>query len=459
MTTRAATGSRSLLGLGLGRTAGTVGEYGIPAGALVGYNHVLPLEATLGGAESASGEVNPLGYRRAGIPGPKGGPLANVGIPMITGNLLELLEHIFGSVTKDEPVTDVFTYEFGPTLDGVDTSFWALVAQKPVDIFALYGIKFAQMVTAIGDNTPLVPRLSGMVQHGTRLSPAVPAVANTGTYVLGPWIRGLAAAESAGSIWVRVTSVSPLQYKVIQSVAAPDGAAWTAAATAYDQELDSALNGIWQNLRSSEDELDLGLYDENKDPLELVFPGAAADHADLVVDDTFEFQMPGAWTAPAITALSGPRFTSAHWITRFRAIGAPAYATERVRTGGITWAWPVEADRGNNSRYPHEILRAGEFAPSITLARSFVSRFFVNLMDRHAQLDVQLAFEGRQLDADHREGLVATYPAAKLTERASNPAAAGVTEETATLVGETNDAGDAPCTVVVTTDRDWTPST
>ena len=54
---------------------------------------------------------------------------------------------------------------------------------------------------------------------------------------------------------------------------------------------------------------------------------------------------------------------------------------------------------------------------------------------------------------------MATYPAAKLTERASNPSAPGVTEETATLVGETNDAGDAPCTVVVTTDRDWTPST
>ena len=159
MTNRAATGSRSLLGLGLGRPAGTVGEYGIPAGSLVGYNHVLPVEATLATTENPSGEINPSGFRRPGIPGPKGGPLSNIGVPMITGNLLELFEHLFGSVVKDEPVADVFTYTFEPTLAGVDTSFWGIVAQPPADVYYLYGVKFGQVVTATVMGRPPHPQV------------------------------------------------------------------------------------------------------------------------------------------------------------------------------------------------------------------------------------------------------------------------------------------------------------
>ncbi len=462
MANRAATGSKSLLGMGLCRAAGTVGEYGIPAGSLVGYNHILPLEAALPNAENPSGEINRSGFRRPGVPGPRGGPLANIGIPFITANLLEILEHLFGSVVKAEPQTDVFTYAFEPTLDGVDTSFWALVAQDPVLRYYLFGIKFAQAVLEIGDNTPIVPRLSGEVQHGSELSAAIPLVANTGTYTLGPWFRGQPANPAGGSLWVRVVTNAPLTYKVLQSVAEPNGAAWTAATIIFTQSLDTEGNGVWDNNRSSLTGADLGLFAENKDPVELVFPGDAAAHALLDVGDTFEIEMPGAWAAPAITTLGGPRFTSAHWITRFRAIGAGTWESKSVRTGSITWAWPLAADRGAGSRYPYEVLRGeADFAPTFTLARSFVDRFFKAAMDRHDRLEVQLAFEGRQLHAasNLREGVVATYPSAALTERASNPSAPGTTEETATLVGETNDAGDPPCTVVVTTDRDWTPST
>lgn len=460
MANPAATGSRTLFGLGLGRPETSVAGYGIPAPSLIGYNVILPLEGVLGNAENPSGEVNPSGFRRAGVPGPRGGPFANLGIPMNTSNLLELFWHLLGSVTKDEPQTDVFTYTFVPDLDGpgATSHFTALAGSPPVSLWWLYGIMFGQLNMEIGDNTPIIPRLTGEIQHGTYLGAAVPSVSNTGTYTLGPWLRGLIADPDGGSVWVRITSVSPLEFKVIQSVAEPDGPAWTAAATTFTALLDADGESVWQNVQSSEDDLDLGVWGENKDPLEIVIPGAAADHADLAVDDTFEFPLAGDWVAPALTAMSGQRFTSAHWVTRFRAIGAGTWDTRAVRTGSIGLGLPVTAERGNTSRYPHQILRSGEVTATATFARAFIDTFFRDAMDRHDRLEMQLAFEGRQLgDGSLREGAELTYPAAALTERASNPGDAGIVPETGTLTAETNDAGDPPVTVVVTTERDWTP--
>jgi hypothetical protein len=259
---------------------------------------------------------------------------------------------------------------------------------------------------------------------------------------------------------VRVQSLAPLVFKVLQSATAPIAGAWTAAATTFTVSLDEDLEGTWQNVQSSGTGLDLGVWDENKDPLEIVWPGLAAAHADLVVGDVFQFQLPGVWAAPSLTALpAARRFTSAHWRTRFRAAGAvTAYLERGVNSGTIAFAKAVEADRGNLSRYAFDILRTGAFEPTVELERSFADRLFADAADRHGRLDVQMLFEGRQLSAAAREGFSMTYPSMAIAETERPISDEGKIVETVSLIGETNDAGDPPCTLVVTTDRDWTPT-
>ena len=87
-----------------------------------------------------------------------------------------------------------------------------------------------------------------------------------------------------------------LQFKTEQT---PDSPTFPGPAAAV--ALDATGEAIWQNLQGA-DGLDLGFWEENRDPLEIVWPGTAADHAALAVGDIFTFAPRASGPTPSSLA-------------------------------------------------------------------------------------------------------------------------------------------------------------
>lgn len=444
-----ATGSAVLWAVGLERS------FGIPSGGgLTAYKAVLPLDSDLLDSESPGAAVNQSGFLERGVPGPKGGT-SSWSLSLTTGTILEFLEHLFGLVTKTALAAGIYKYVFQPSRNGVDTSFFALLSKSPVLRSWLYGIKFSQLSLAIGDNNEIPVQLEGLIAHGTRMGPPVPASTNAGAYALGPHLRGALRAPAAGPVHVLVTRVEDgLQFKAEQTNNEP-----TFPGAAVDVALDAAGEAIWQNLQGA-DGFDLGFWEENRDPLDIIWPGSAADHAALSVGDVYTFATPGQWTDPAIPTLTGfQRFTSAHWTIALRTAGAGGpWTSMSCRRGDLELSWPLSAERGNGSRYPYAILRDGLFTPSLTIERALIDPFFADCAESASRLEVALAFTGRQLDTTFRESIRITFASARIEAATRSVRDARAIPEEITLIGETNDNNDPPVTVEVITTRDWTPS-
>jgi hypothetical protein len=117
---------------------------------------------------------------------------------------------------------------------------------------------------------------------------------------------------SAGDVHVRVVrdvAAGGLRYKVKVSPAAPT----FAAGADHDVVYGSDGRARWLNL-VDQNGRDVGIWDGkgNRDPVEVLLPGTATDHALIAVGDTWTFKAPLTWTDPVPTYLAGQRYTSAH---------------------------------------------------------------------------------------------------------------------------------------------------
>jgi hypothetical protein len=458
-----ATGNTVLLGLAPEL------EYGVPddkTAALEYLKPILPVTVGLNRAVSPGGEVNQSGFAEPGVPGPIAGTF-DIGCRMSSATLLTYFEHLFGDCKKTElEAKKAYKYEFEPKVDGVDTSFGGVFALPPVDQHRIYGVKLSQISMQIGNNTAIPVRLTGFVSHGTRVGKAKAAAGNTGTYKYLPVVRGLVDPSIAAtkSIFVKVTTASGGAFKFKVAVENSSG---TPAPTFSGAEIVFATDpvtgrGVWQNLTDAAG-ADLGIWAENRDPLEIIWPGTATEFAGLAVGDIYEF--PLAWTLPTATYLTGQRYTSAHQINKVRPITDPAsdWAEFRTMSATITIPWPLTVDQGSGSRYVYGLERDGLFAPTLQLTRKHTDRDFVAFLEQHAQFEMETHFIGGQLtDASKtRERIVFKWgrvSVANLARPAQNDLAI---TETITLAGETDDAGTAPLKVEVYSDRGehWTPVT
>jgi len=450
MKTLGATGAAVLWAVGREQS------FGVPGSGedLTAYKAILPLDSDLLDTETPGAAVNQSGYLERGVPGPKGGK-STWSLSLTTGSILDFLEHLLGGVTKNVLAPGIYQYIFQPTRQGVDTSFYALLSKSPVLRAWLYGLKFSRLSLAIGDNTEIPIQLEGLISHGTRMSASLPATTNAGAYTQGPALRGALRNPTAGPVHLQVTQVAGgLQFKTDQSVDPP-----TFPGPPVDVVIDPDGQATWQNLQGA-DSLDLGLWEENRDPLEIIWPGTATDHAALAPGDLFTFQPPGAWTNPDIPTLTGhQRFTSAHWTLALRTAGtAAAYTPMRCRKGTVELSWPLSDERGNGSRYPYALLRDGLFAPSVKIERALVDPFFADRAESASRLEAILAFTGRQLDATFRESLQITFAAARINAAKRTPKDPRTIAEEVTLIGETNEAGAPPITIEVISSRDWIPT-
>jgi hypothetical protein len=412
--------------------------------SLTAYRAVLPLEADLLDAESPGAAVNQSGYLERGVPGPKGGK-AVWSVSLNTGSILDFLEHLLGRVTKTTPAPGIYRYLFEPARNGADTSFFALLSRSPVLRTWFYGIKLGKLSLAIGDNTEIPVKLEGLISHGTRMSAPVANPANTGLPGAGPRLRGTLRNPAAGPVHVQVVQVAPLQFKTEQTPGEPT----------FPGPAVPAEPGLWQNLQGA-DGLDLGFWDENRDPLEIVWP----DLAGLQENDIFTFHPPGQWTDPVLFPLAGhQRFTSAHWTVALRTAGSSdPWTPMRCRKGTLNLSWPISEERGNGSRYPYALLRDGLFTPSLKLERALVDPFFADQAESNARLEAILAFNGRQLTPDLRESIQVTFATARIATANRSVRDARAIPEEVTLIGETDDTLTPPITIEVISSRDWNPT-
>lgn len=209
---------------------------------------------------------------------------------------------------------------------------------------------------------------------------------------------------------------------------------------------------------------DLGYWDENRDPVEIIWPGTAAGaQADIDVGDLWTFAAPGAWADPSPTYLSGQRYTSAHWFLDYRKVGGSTWNSFEVQSGDITLSWPVTPDTGSGSRYPNGIDRDGVSEFTLSLPRKHRDLTFIEFLEAHERMELRLRFLGQHLGNpanDNRESITYTFPYAALQPINRPVTGAGPIIETLPFRAESNPStGASPVTVVIVSDRDYTIAT
>jgi hypothetical protein len=241
-----ATGATTLYGLRRELAPGVPN----PAQSRVYYRPVPPLAAKLVRALNDSPEINASGFRQRGIPGPITGQM-DLAFMLSASTLLEPAEHIFGDVQKSEPETDIFQYIFTPVnVPDVETTFDQLLSESPVArTRGSYGA-LSGFTVAFGNNLGLAIRFAGLFGYDTRLSVPVADGGNTGSYTMGPDLRGnLRKPRDGETVAMDVTrdvAGGGIQVK-FERIPSGGGAA-TFPSAALDAAYDSDLNGTWANV-------------------------------------------------------------------------------------------------------------------------------------------------------------------------------------------------------------------
>lgn len=415
---------------------------------------VLPANARFGFGKNPAAEVNQSGFIEQGTPGAVTGPI-DFGCRFSVDTLFHLLTHFFRNITKSTLESGVYQYvcELDRTL--AERTWSMLYGLPPVDQLWQHNILFGQMVAQIGANTEISARLTGQALHFSRLGSAVADAGNTGTWAYAPVCRGPLASEAAGNLFLEVTALSPLRFKLKQATGTTPPT--MSGSTVITQLYGPDGNAIYVN-GLADTGAEIGIWGENKDPLMVCVPGTATDHADIDVGDVYYFPAPGEWSLPASpTFLGGQRLTSAHQKNQYSLDAGSNWVEFNTLTSTLTVADPLAADNGSGSRYGFGLDRSGlQFNPTVVVAQKERDRVFRNLYEAGTLVMLRNYFEGQLLaGGPYRESLKLDWNAAQVTALAAPVTAAAAVVQTTTFQGVTDDAGTAPLTVTLISGEDY----
>lgn len=413
---------------------------------------VLPLNGRFGFAKSPGGEVNQSGFAEKGVPGPVTGAL-DFGCRMSVPTYFTLLRTFFRDITKSTLEAGVYQYvcEIDRTL--AERTLSAIFGIPPVDQMYQHGIKLGQLVAAIGNNTAINARITGQAMHFSRLGEAVADAGNTGTLDGGPPVcRGPVANAAAGNVFVEVTAVAPLTFKLEQDpgTAPPTMAGSTTVVQQYDADGNAVfVNGL------TDIGAEIGIWAENKDPWMICFPGTAADHLNIDVGDCFYF--PVTWTLPTPTYLAGQRFTSAHQVNQYSTDGGSTWVDLNTLTSTLTIGDPIAADSGSGSRYPFAIDRNGQFVALLGFTRKLRDLAFREIYETDDDLKFRTYFYGQLLaGGPNRESIKFDWARMEMLTLADPAANDQAIVETVSMRGVAGTSGEPPVSVTFITDQDYT---
>lgn len=220
-----------------------------PSQSRIYYRPAPPLAAKLVRSLGQSPEINASGFRQRGIPGAITGPL-DLAYMLTAPTFLEPVEHIFGQLAKTEPETDIFQYVATPVRVGVETTFDGLLSEAPVARHRFSMGALSGWTLAFGNNVGMAIRFAGLFGYDTHLSVGVADGGNTGSYTMGPDVRGNLRkprdGETVAIDTTRDVAGGGLQIKA-ERIPAGGGAA-TFPSAALDAAYDSDGNGTWANL-------------------------------------------------------------------------------------------------------------------------------------------------------------------------------------------------------------------
>lgn len=448
--TTPASGSAALLGFtreafpGIRDTAADV-HYARP---------VLPANNRFGFVKNPAAEVNQSGFVEQGTPGAINGPI-DFGCRFSVPTLFFLLTHFFRDITKSTLEAGVFQYVCELDRTAAERTLALLFGLPPVDQMWQHNILLGQLAATIGANNEIAARVTGQALHFTRLGSAVADAGNTGTWAYAPVCRGPLASEAAGNVFLEVTALAPLRFKLKQdpSTTPPTMAGSTVITQLYGTDGNAIyVNGL------ADTGAEIGVWDENKDPFMVCVPGTAVQHADIDVGDIYYFPAPGQWALPASpTYLGGQRFTSAHQRNEYSTDGGSTYVDFKTLTTTLTVADPIAADNGSGSRYSFALDRSGlQFNPTAVFAQKERSRDFRTLYELGVAFKLRNYFEGQLLaGGPNRESLKLDWNAVQITALAAPVSGPAAVVETTTMQGVTDDSGNAPLTVTLISDQDY----
>jgi hypothetical protein len=226
-------------------------RFGVPdlSKPIVWHELDLPLAMELVRSLGATLETDSRGFAVRGIPAAITGPV-DMAWPLRASTFLEVVEHGLGGrgvLAKSTLETGVYQYLGTPTRVNGDTSYGAVVCLAPVDRQRPSGIKWNQLVIPIGPGE-IPARMAGLFAHSTHMS-AADQDSGTGTYALGPDIRGPVRRPRAGeTIHIKATRTVAGGGLQLKAELVPAGAAPTFPGAALDAYYDSEGNGDWANL-------------------------------------------------------------------------------------------------------------------------------------------------------------------------------------------------------------------
>lgn len=378
---------------------------------------------------------------------------ADVTVRCTTRDLLQFLEHLMGHVAKTTVTPGVYQYVFTWRPDEAISSFWGFAGLPPVESWYLYGVKFAKLDLNFAAGQVINAKLTGQVGHGTRAERS-DQTAGTGTYVLGPWLRGPIADPTAGGIWVKVISPSDgttdTTFKVLQKATAPDAGEWTAAPT-KTVLLGLSGEGEWQDTG-------FGVYSgADKNLLEVLFPGAKADHSDLVANDVFFFAT--AIEEPVPTYVSGlnTAFSIAHVEVSRRDVGGATWEAFQGNSSTLSIDSPLTARTGFSTRYVTGMDRLSPFNPTTQVVREYTDDWFERRFQTKTPIELRQEIVGPLIGATtHRHRIRLDWASAEITGQTRPVGNPGLVSETIQFAGRSDDEGSDPLTVTVVTDHNFT---